>query len=126
MKDTACHLHIENMDEAPYAMTQPLHPKNKELGSKPIIYSNHIILEYDDAATIAPGLFFIHKKGLILDEKVTLMKLGNCIITKIEKDPENEKKITLFGKLDLEDQDMKKTKKLHWLAFHLETVLSFI
>jgi len=67
------------------------------LGSKAVVYYKDLWIEADDAAAVEVG------------EKVTLMKWGNCTITKKE---ENE----LHGTLDLDDKDFKKTKKFTWVA----------
>jgi len=46
-------------------------------------------------------------------EKITLMKWGNVIITKIEKEGGH---VTLHGKIDVEDKDFKGTKRITWIA----------
>jgi len=47
-------------------------------------------------------------------EKITLMKWGNCTITKKEVNADG--KITMHGTIDTEDKDFKGTKKLTWLT----------
>jgi len=80
----------------------PKHPKNESLGTKPRFYGPELLIEADDANAIEEG------------EKITLMAWGNCVITK--KEVGDDGKITLRGKMDLEDKDVKKTKKITWIA----------
>ena len=51
---------------------------------------------------------------LVEGEKVTLMKWGNFIIKKIEKQ-ENESLVLIADYL-AEDKDFKNTKKINWLS----------
>lgn len=76
-KDTACKLIIENGPEPVEARSQPLHPKNNEVGTKATIYGKELWIEYDDAIDIVEG------------EKVTLMKWGNVTISKKVVDGKN-------------------------------------
>jgi len=46
-----------------------MHPKNVEMGNRPLFKSKNVLIEYDDAKSIAEG------------EKITLMKWGNIKIT---------------------------------------------
>jgi glutamyl-tRNA synthetase len=60
-----------------------------------------LLIERDDAATIQVG------------NKVTLIKWGNCTITKrLEEDG----KVHLFGTIDELDKDFKGTAKIHWVS----------
>ena len=76
--------------------THPLHPKNAAVGNKAVEYGEELYIEKADAQDIA------------VDEKVTLMKWGNIMVT-----GKNEKNgvITLKAKLLPDDKDFKKTKK---------------
>lgn len=65
------------------------------------------MIEEEDAKTVEVG------------EKVTLMKWGNVTISK--KNVGADGKIVLEGAVDLEDKDMKKTKKLTWIAIDKNT-----
>jgi hypothetical protein len=67
-----------------------------------VSYGQKLYIEYDDA------------KDIVEKEKITLMKWGNCTIEKIVKHGDN--KLELTGRVDEEDQDFKKTKKLTWLC----------
>ena len=51
--------------------------------------------------------------GIVVGQKVTLMKWGNCTITKkVEEDGQ----IHLFGTINEEDKDFKGTAKLTWIC----------
>eukprot|EP00916_Digyalum_oweni_P015473 GHVL01025327.1.p1 GENE.GHVL01025327.1~~GHVL01025327.1.p1 ORF type:complete len:700 (+),score=134.84 GHVL01025327.1:66-2165(+) len=89
----------------------PLHPKNADLGSKAVRYSKKILIEQDDAKLCKEG------------EEVTLMRLGNVIIDKIEKNDDCVKSIT--GHLNPTGLPKNTSKKLHWVVDnpdHLQTV----
>lgn len=101
-KSSACHLIIENGPEEIEAKSADLHPKNKQVGSKAVIYGRNLIIEKDDAVGIAEG------------EKITLMKWGNVNISKKEIGPDGS--ISLWGKIDPADTDFKKTKKITWIC----------
>uniref|UniRef100_A0A8D2LLI1 Bifunctional glutamate/proline--tRNA ligase n=1 Tax=Varanus komodoensis TaxID=61221 RepID=A0A8D2LLI1_VARKO len=93
-----------NIPEAQEEMKEVAkHPKNAEVGLKPIWYSPKVLIEGADAETLTEG------------ETVTFINWGNIIITKIHKNSTG--KITsLDGKLNLENKDYKKTAKITWLA----------
>ncbi|KAJ7341064.1 hypothetical protein JRQ81_004757, partial [Phrynocephalus forsythii] len=79
------------------------HPKNAEVGLKPVWYSPKVLIEGADAQTLTEG------------ETVTFINWGNIIISKIHKAPDG--KITsVEAKLNLENKDYKKTAKITWLA----------
>lgn len=48
------------------------------------------------------------------------MKWGNVTITKKEQDGDN---IALYGKIDINDKDFKKTKKITWVAADADTTV---
>ncbi|XP_053164871.1 bifunctional glutamate/proline--tRNA ligase isoform X2 [Hemicordylus capensis] len=79
------------------------HPKNAEVGLKPVWYSPKVLIEGADADTLTEG------------ETVTFINWGNMIITKIHKNFAGQ--ITsIDAKLNLENKDYKRTAKITWLA----------
>lgn len=82
-------------------VTVPMHPKNAELGQRPLFRGSVLYLEAQDANDIKEG------------EKITLMRWGNVqILTKSEVDGG----IQFTGKDLPDDKDFKTTKKYTWLA----------
>ncbi|XP_038616889.1 bifunctional glutamate/proline--tRNA ligase [Tachyglossus aculeatus] len=79
------------------------HPKNPDVGLKPVWYGPRVLIEGADAETLSEG------------ETVTFINWGNIDITKIHRNP-NGKIVSLDGKLNLENKDYKKTTKITWLA----------
>ncbi|XP_040841630.1 bifunctional glutamate/proline--tRNA ligase isoform X1 [Ochotona curzoniae] len=79
------------------------HPKNPDVGLKPVWYSPQILIEGADAETLSEG------------EMVTFINWGNINITKIHKNADG-KILSLDAKLNLENKDYKKTTKITWLA----------
>lgn len=79
------------------------HPKNPDVGLKPVWYSPKVFIEGADAETFSEG------------EMVTFINWGNINITKIHKNTDG-KIISLDAKLNLENKDYKKTTKITWLA----------
>ncbi|XP_014383540.1 PREDICTED: bifunctional glutamate/proline--tRNA ligase isoform X2 [Myotis brandtii] len=79
------------------------HPKNPDVGLKPVWYSPRVFIEGADAETLSEG------------EMVTFINWGNINITKIHKNA-NGKIVSLDAKLNLENKDYKKTTKITWLA----------
>uniref|UniRef100_A0A8B9JDW8 Bifunctional glutamate/proline--tRNA ligase n=1 Tax=Astyanax mexicanus TaxID=7994 RepID=A0A8B9JDW8_ASTMX len=77
------------------------HPKNADVGMKPVWYGPKVFVEGADAETFTEG------------ETVTFINWGNIIISKIN----NSGAITsLEGRLNLENTDYKKTTKITWLT----------
>ncbi|XP_053239099.1 bifunctional glutamate/proline--tRNA ligase isoform X6 [Podarcis raffonei] len=93
-----------NVPEAQEEMKEVAkHPKNAEVGLKPVWYSPKVLIEGADAETLTEG------------EMVTFINWGNIIVTKIHKNSAG--KITsIVAKLNLENKDYKKTAKITWLA----------
>ena len=86
-------------------MTVDAHPKNKERGVKVVSKSGQLLLEYEDAITLAVG------------EEVTLMQLGNAVVESIQPAAATSPmKVTMrFHPAG----DVKKTdKKLTWIDNH--------
>uniref|UniRef100_A0A8D0CJ94 Bifunctional glutamate/proline--tRNA ligase n=1 Tax=Scleropages formosus TaxID=113540 RepID=A0A8D0CJ94_SCLFO len=76
------------------------HPKNPDVGMKPVWYGPRVLIEGADAETFSEG------------ETVTFINWGNIIITKIQSGTIT----SLEGRLNLENTDYKKTTKITWLA----------
>ncbi|XP_045040367.2 bifunctional glutamate/proline--tRNA ligase isoform X3 [Desmodus rotundus] len=93
-----------NIPEAQEEMREVAkHPKNPDVGLKPVWYGPRVFVEGADAETFSEG------------ETVTFINWGNINITKIHKDS-NGKIVSLDAKLNLENKDYKKTTKITWLA----------
>jgi glutamyl-tRNA synthetase len=93
-------VHIENLHSAENIQVD-WHQKNKELGQRQQIKSNHLIIESEDAKDIIEG------------QKLTLYKWGNSLVTKVEKEGELVKSVLV--KLTPEDLVFKNTKIVHWV-----------
>ena len=99
-----CVLKFNNYDSDADLQTVviPKHPQNPSLGERVQFRGSSVFMEYDDVKELQEG------------EKITLMRWGNCKITKIEKG-EGEA-LLMEGELMPEDKDFKKTKKLNWIS----------
>ncbi|EON62950.1 glutamyl-tRNA synthetase [Coniosporium apollinis CBS 100218] len=102
---------------APYSEDKELHVKYKELGSKNVWYSQHIIIDQADAQSFAQ------------DEEITLMNWGNAIVRSISHsvNPLNlltGHKVVTALELELHLQgDFRKTeKKVTWLSKDQELI----
>ena len=91
----------------------PLHPKVPEGASKGVHYGRELWLEGDDAALFKLG------------EKVTLMKLGNVIITALGHTGPDGRLETVTAHMS-PDVDFKGTAKVTWLADVAPPVASFV
>ncbi|KAM6324331.1 bifunctional glutamate/proline--tRNA ligase [Aegotheles albertisi] len=93
-----------NIPEAQEEMKEVAkHPKNADVGLKPVWYGSRVLIEGADAETLAEG------------EVVTFINWGNIIITKLNRNS-NGKIVSIDAKLNLENKDFKKTTKITWLA----------
>ncbi|XP_074719839.1 bifunctional glutamate/proline--tRNA ligase isoform X4 [Strix uralensis] len=93
-----------NIPEAQEEMKEVAkHPKNAEVGLKPVWYGSRVLIEGADAETLTEG------------EVVTFINWGNIIITKLNRNS-NGKIVSIDAKLNLENKDFKKTTKITWLA----------
>lgn len=93
-----------NIPEAQEEMKEVAkHPKNPDVGLKPVWYGPRVFVEGADAETFSEG------------ETVTFINWGNIDITRIHKDASG-KIVSLDAKLNLENRDYKKTTKITWLA----------
>ncbi|XP_056424337.1 bifunctional glutamate/proline--tRNA ligase isoform X2 [Hyla sarda] len=100
-----------NIPGAEEGMTEVAkHPKNAEVGMKPVWYGPRVLIEGADAETLSEG------------ETVTFINWGNLIITKIHRDSSG-KISSLDAKLNLENKDYKKTTKITWLADTIQAPL---
>uniref|UniRef100_A0A8C3HDT8 Bifunctional glutamate/proline--tRNA ligase n=1 Tax=Chrysemys picta bellii TaxID=8478 RepID=A0A8C3HDT8_CHRPI len=79
------------------------HPKNADVGLKPVWYSSKVLIDGADAETLTEG------------ETVTFINWGNIIITKIHRNS-SRKIVSIDAKLNMENKDYKKTTKITWLA----------
>ncbi|XP_039557978.1 bifunctional glutamate/proline--tRNA ligase isoform X1 [Passer montanus] len=93
-----------NIPEAQEEMKEVAkHPKNADVGLKPVWYSSRVLIEGADAETLVEG------------EVVTFINWGNIIITKLNRNS-NGKIVSINAKLNLDNKDFKKTTKITWLA----------
>ncbi|KAM4786600.1 bifunctional glutamate/proline--tRNA ligase isoform 4-T4 [Cyanocitta cristata] len=93
-----------NIPEAQEEMKEVAkHPKNADVGLKPVWYSSRVLIEGADAETLAEG------------EVVTFINWGNVIITKLNRNSSG-KIVSINAKLNLDNKDFKKTTKITWLA----------
>uniref|UniRef100_G3U148 Bifunctional glutamate/proline--tRNA ligase n=1 Tax=Loxodonta africana TaxID=9785 RepID=G3U148_LOXAF len=93
-----------NIPEAQEEMKEVAkHPKNPDVGLKPVWYGPKVFIEGADAETLSEG------------ETVTFINWGNINITRIHKNTDG-KIVSLDAKLNLENKDFKKTTKITWLA----------
>ncbi|XP_068089017.1 bifunctional glutamate/proline--tRNA ligase isoform X3 [Hyperolius riggenbachi] len=93
-----------NIPDAEEGVTEAAkHPKNAEVGVKPVWYGPRVLIEGADAETFSEG------------ETVTFINWGNLIITKIHRDSSGKIQ-SLDAKLNLDNKDYKKTTKITWLA----------
>merc|ERR1719198_197110 len=93
---------LSNGPAEPYAETLFMHPKDESLGRKVRYFAPTVLLQADDAASVAK------------DEEVTLMSWGNAIIREIVL--EGGKVVSLVGELHLAGSVKATKKKLTWLA----------
>lgn len=85
----------------------PKHKKNADLGFKKTWFSDNIIIEQEDANTLAQ------------DEEITLMDWGNAFVSQITKDADG-KIVSVEMNLHLEGDFKKTSKKLTWLSVEPE------
>ncbi|XP_064914584.1 bifunctional glutamate/proline--tRNA ligase isoform X14 [Columba livia] len=93
-----------NIPEAQEEMKEVAkHPKNADVGLKPVWYGSRVLIEGADAETLTEG------------EVVTFINWGNIIITKLNRNSSG-KIVSIDAKLNLENKDFKKTTKITWLS----------
>ncbi|KFU87452.1 Bifunctional glutamate/proline--tRNA ligase, partial [Chaetura pelagica] len=101
LKDAVVPVNIPEAQEEMKEMAK--HPKNADVGLKPVWYSSRVLIEGADAETLTEG------------EVVTFINWGNIIITKLNRNSSG-KIVSIDAKLNLENKDFKKTTKITWLA----------
>ncbi|KIM55029.1 hypothetical protein SCLCIDRAFT_1221432 [Scleroderma citrinum Foug A] len=103
VKDRMVAVRVNGGPEIPEVKKLPRHKKNPEVGEKNTVYSNHILVEQEDAASFEDG------------EEITLMDWGNAIVRSKETGP-NCEITSLTMDLHLEGDFRKTKKKITWLA----------
>uniref|UniRef100_A0A8B9PQL2 Bifunctional glutamate/proline--tRNA ligase n=1 Tax=Apteryx owenii TaxID=8824 RepID=A0A8B9PQL2_APTOW len=101
LKDAAVPVNVPEAQEEMKEVAK--HPKNADVGLKPVWYGSRVLIEGADAETLAEG------------EVVTFINWGNIIITKLNRNSSG-KILSIDAKLNLENKDFKKTTKITWLA----------
>ncbi|EUD67792.1 glutamyl-tRNA synthetase [Plasmodium inui San Antonio 1] len=109
-------LKLTDLTEDIVEKTRDLHMKNKSLGTCSMFYTNRLFIELEDAQTLAE------------QEEITLIKLGNVIITSIVKGDDhatNAPDIKEVIATSNFDGDFKTTKKkIHWLPYIPEKLIT--
>jgi len=104
LKDEVVPVHINGVSES--SAEYPKHPKNTDAGTKPVYYSNNVLIEGEDAKTMKEG------------DLVTFINWGNLRINKVNTT--SDKVTSLEATPELDNKDFKKTLKITWLANHSE------
>lgn len=96
---------------APHSVEKPLHPKNKEVGTKQVVFSSEILLDQADLKLIKVG------------EEITLMSWGNAIVKDIQTGADG---VVTAATVELHlAGDVKKTeKKVTWLSTAGQTLVN--
>ncbi|TVY84574.1 putative cytoplasmic glutamate--tRNA ligase [Lachnellula suecica] len=107
VQDDAVPCHVTGID-GPSVADKPKYIKNLDLGTKKVVYDKTILLEQVDAQSLAEN------------EEITLMNWGNVYVRRISRaeQPDDTGTHKVTG-IDLELHlagDVKKTKKISWLA----------
>lgn len=103
-------LHLLNGPKEPIQSAIACHPKNDAIGSKQIWQTNELLIEREDAETVAEN------------ETITLINWGNAVVRRIRRGAQGA--VTdLDVELNLSDTDYKKTKKFTWLPLHAPAAL---
>ncbi|XP_075451697.1 bifunctional glutamate/proline--tRNA ligase isoform X1 [Ascaphus truei] len=105
LKDQVITVNVPEAEEGVKEVAK--HPKNTEVGMKPVWYGPKVLIEGADAETLSVG------------EVVTFINWGNINITKINRDSSGKIQ-SLDAKLNLDNKDYKKTTKITWLAETLQ------
>lgn len=96
-------LTITNGDPKVVCTMQPVHKKNKALGTFPLYTSNQFFISYDDAVLLKD------------DEKITLMNFMNVKLTKLVAPTNDQEGFTIEAEALPEDKDFKTTPKISWV-----------
>ncbi|KAL1923911.1 uncharacterized protein VTP21DRAFT_6946 [Calcarisporiella thermophila] len=103
-KDNLVKVKVHGAPEPPQVEDRPKYRNNPDLGNKKVTYSSEILLSQEDAAASKEG------------ETVTLMDWGNAVVKRVVRAEDTGIVATMEMELNLEDKNMKKTRKLTWLA----------
>jgi glutamyl-tRNA synthetase len=107
---TAVPLKLVNVPDGLVSLSVPVHPKDASLGTRPLFFSNDLLIEQGDAAAMAEG------------EEVTLMQWGNVIIDTVARDPVTGTVLAVGGRT-CSKGDVKATKlKVCFVARDADTV----
>ncbi len=97
----------------PLTADKPLHPKNKNVGTKKVVFSSEILLDQADL------------KLMKADEEITLMSWGNAFVRAIEGGGSGDKPVTAATvELNLAGDVKKTEKKVTWLSSQGQTLLN--
>ena len=92
----------------PFSTEKPKHPKNKEVGTKKVVFASEFLLDQADAKSFKDG------------EEITLMAWGNAFVRQIAAgDPIP----SLNCELNLQGDVKKTEKKVTWLASQGQTLV---
>jgi glutamyl-tRNA synthetase len=92
----------------PFSADKPRHPKNKDVGTKKVVFGSELLLDQADAKSFKEG------------EEITLMAWGNAFVRQISGgDPIP----TLSCELNLQGDVKKTEKKVTWLASQGQTLV---
>lgn len=94
---------VTNGPKKPEAISVMNNKLNADLGERPLMKSNELLIEFDDADQL-----------VVVGEKITLMNWGNFLIH--TKDLQQDGSYLMTAEYLPEDKDFKKTKKITWLA----------
>ena len=100
-KSTSAKLTVSNGPSPPEARSQPLHPKNNQMGSKAVMYGQELLIEKADAQAVQVG------------QKVVLMNWGVATITERREAGDS---FEIVATVDEADKDFKKKPVLTWLC----------
>ncbi|ABN66938.1 glutamine-tRNA ligase [Scheffersomyces stipitis CBS 6054] len=99
--ENAVPVKLLNVPAEAYTEEKPKHKKNPEVGNKPVVYFNELLIDQADA-------------DLVEGEEITFMDWGNVIVSKVNKEGDVVKSIE--ANLHLEGDFRKTSKKITWLA----------
>lgn len=96
----------------PLVEDRPLHPKNKDVGAKKVVFSSEIILDQADLKLMKVG------------EEITLMSWGNAFVRSIEGGESGIPITSATFELHLSGDVKKTEKKVTWLSSKGQTVIN--
>lgn len=116
------HIKLTDLDTTVIEKERQLHMKNPDLGTCKLFYTNDILIEVEDAETLTQG------------EEITIIKLGNIIITDIKKqnenkdvdDEKNKQKMEIVATTNFGGDFKTTKKKMHWIPFIPEKLVHCI